>query len=61
MFIDKGEEFVLLTDSISQPLGFSLPPHTNKIDGQSSADDPKADGALDWSLPEGDDDKEEAG
>lgn len=52
--------FVLLTDSIYQPLGFSLPPHTNKIDGQSSADDPEADGALDWSLPEGDDDKEEA-
>lgn len=48
-------------DSIQHPLGFALPPHTDEVDGNSGGDDAETDRTLHWSLPEGDDDEEEAG
>jgi len=56
-----GGEDVILTDSIQHPLGFALPPHTDEVDGNSGGDDAETDRTLHWSLPEGDDDEEEAG
>lgn len=46
---------------MQQPLGFVLPPHASKVDGQSGGDDAEADGALLWSLPERHYNQEEAG
>lgn len=51
----------VLTDSLLQPLGFVLPAHSKYVDGDAGGDDAKADCALQWSLPERDDDEEEAG
>lgn len=57
----RGERQAVLTDAVQQPLGFGLPPHAQEVEGQPGSDDTEADGALLWSLPDGDDDEEEAG
>lgn len=50
---------LLLTESLQQPLRFVLPTYTKQVDRNACGDDAKADGALHWSLPEGDHDEEQ--
>ncbi len=57
----EKETFVVLTDSLLQPLWFALPPNTKEVDGYPGGDDAKANSTFTWSLPEGNDDEEEAG
>lgn len=46
---------------MEHPFGFVLPIHAHEVDGHPGDDDAEADGTFQWSLPEGDDDEEEAG
>lgn len=56
----KKEESTGLTENLEEPLGLGLPPDAKYVDGHSGGDDAEADGALHWSLPDGDKDEEEA-
>lgn len=48
-------------DDILQPLGFILPPHTERVDRQACGNDAKTNGTLIGCLPKRYDDEEETG